>query len=122
MQDESKPRIDHHPLQTRPPQAEVPREGSFLASRCSQEKELSYVQGLRCRECKRHYEEAAIYVCDFCFGPLEVVYDYEAMQGRVTRESIAAGPLTMWRYRDLLPVRREHVVEIHNGFTPLIRA
>jgi threonine synthase len=83
---------------------------------------LSYVLGLRCRECKRHYEEAPIYVCEFCFGPLEVVYDYEAMQGRVTRESIAAGPLTMWRYRDLLPVRSERVVEMHNGFTPLVRA
>lgn len=83
---------------------------------------MSYVQGLRCRECKRNYEEAPIYVCEFCFGPLEVVYDYEAMKGRVTRASITAGPLTMWRYRDLLPVRREAVIEIHNGFTPLLRA
>ncbi len=46
----------------------------------------------------------ALHVCDYCFGPLEVTYDYERIAATVTRERIAAGPRTIWRYADLLPV------------------
>ncbi len=82
---------------------------------------MSYVKALRCRECGREYPLEPRHVCDFCFGPLEVNYDYEAMKGKVTRESIAAGPRSMWRYKDLLPVSGE-VVDLSTGFTPLLRA
>ncbi|MHB8294981.1 MAG: threonine synthase [Acidimicrobiales bacterium] len=81
-----------------------------------------YVSGLTCRECGRGFEAVAAHVCSFCFGPLEVSYDYEAIASVVTPETIAAGPLTIWRYADLLPVRREAPVDLGAGFTPLVRA
>jgi len=60
-------------------------------------------------------------LCDFCLSPLEVSYDYKAMAGAVTREKLAAGPPSMWRYADLLSVEGE-VVDIGTGFTPLTKA
>lgn len=83
---------------------------------------MSYVRALRCRECGREFPLDPIHVCDFCFGPVEAVYDYEEMAKGLTKESIAAGPLSMWRYRDLLPVGEGEVVDINGGFTPLLKA
>lgn len=83
---------------------------------------MPYVTGLRCRECARPYPAEALHVCEWCFGPLEVVYDYEAIAASVTRERIAAGPLTIWRYADLLPARPDGAVDLGAGFTPLVRA
>ncbi len=83
---------------------------------------MSYVIGLKCRECGQRYPIEPIHVCDMCFGPVEVEYDYEAMKGKVTRESIAAGPASLWRYRDLLPVEGEPATGEHSGWTPLRRA
>ena len=64
---------------------------------------MSFVEGLRCRECARAYPAQALHVCEWCFGPLEVVYDYAAIAAHVTRERIESGPATIWRYADLLP-------------------
>jgi len=61
-------------------------------------------------------------VCDFCFGPLEVTYDYERVAATISRERIEAGPRTIWRYADLLPVRDAAPVDLGAGFTPLVRA
>jgi threonine synthase len=83
---------------------------------------LSFVQGLVCRECARRYPAEALHACEWCFGPLEVVYDYEAIAGAVSRESIAAGPLSIWRYAPLLPVEQAGAVSLGAGFTPLVRA
>ena len=83
---------------------------------------MSYAKALRCRECGREYPLEPIHVCEFCFGPLEVVYDYEAIAKEISRDKITQGPTTMWRYRDLLPVKGEEVVDINAGFTPLIKA
>ncbi len=83
---------------------------------------MTHVQGLRCRECGREYEVAPIYTCEWCFGPLEVTYDYEAVASAISRESIAAGPLSIWRYQDLLPVERNPALDLGAGFTPLVRA
>lgn len=86
---------------------------------------MSYVLGLKCKECDHREPAAPATVCPECFGPLEVEYDYAAMRGRVTRESIAAGPKSLWRYRDLLPVDLPDgppTVGVHSGFTPLRRA
>ncbi|CAI7992396.1 Threonine synthase [Geodia barretti] len=83
---------------------------------------LSYVKSLRCRECGSDYPIEPQYVCDFCFGPLEVSYDYDAIARVISRERITKGPLTMWRYHDLLPVDAEMALDMHTGFTPLIRA
>jgi threonine synthase len=83
---------------------------------------MDTLNGLRCRECGRSGPAAPIHVCEFCFGPLDVAYRYEALAGRVTRDTIAAGPPSMWRYRDLLPIDGEVEVGRHAGFTPLVRA
>jgi threonine synthase len=81
-----------------------------------------FVEGLRCRECARTYPAEALHVCEWCFGPLEVVYDYEAIAATTSRERIAAGPKTIWRYADLLPARAEGAVDLGAGLTPLLRA
>jgi len=81
-----------------------------------------HVNGLRCRECGRDYPAEPIYTCEWCFGPLEVAYDYDAIKAAVSRESIAAGPLSLWRYSDLLPVASDAAVDLGTGFTPLVRA
>ena len=78
--------------------------------------------GLRCVECGRAYPDAPMQVCELCFGPLEVVYDHAALAGRLTRETIAAGPPSMWRYRDLLPVRGPIAGGAHVGLSPRVRA
>ncbi|HUH08395.1 MAG TPA: threonine synthase [Egibacteraceae bacterium] len=87
---------------------------------------MSYVQGLRCRECGREVGIAAVHVCEFCFGPLEVVYDYDAMRGQVTHRSIESGPDSIWRYADLLPELPgsdpAERVDLGAGFTPLVPA
>src|SRR3990172_9797757 len=83
---------------------------------------MPYAKALRCRECGREYNLEPLHVCEFCFGPLEVAYDYEAMHRNLTRESVERGPLSVWRYADLLPADSEHAVDINAGFTPLIRA
>jgi threonine synthase len=61
-------------------------------------------------------------VCDFCFSPVEVNYNYKAMAGVVRRERITEGPFGMWRYRDLLPVECKEEIDIGTGFTPLLKA
>ncbi|HEX6476153.1 MAG TPA: threonine synthase [Acidimicrobiales bacterium] len=84
---------------------------------------MAFIEGLRCRECARVYPAEALHVCDYCFGPLEVTYDYEAIADHVSVGSIAAGPDTIWRYADLLPVEAEAPsVDLGAGFTPLVRA
>jgi threonine synthase len=83
---------------------------------------MDHVTGLRCRECGREFPVEALHVCDYCFGPLEVAYDYEAIAASVTRAGIEAGPRSMWRYGDLLPVHDPAPVDLGAGFTPLVRA
>ena len=83
---------------------------------------MNHVIGLRCRECGRQYPAEALHVCDFCFGPLEVDYDYERIAASVTRERIAAGPRSIWRYRDLCRSTTTRPVDLGAGFTPLVRA
>ncbi len=85
-------------------------------------REGPFVEGLRCRECARSYPAEALHVCEWCFGPLEVVYDYEAIAASTSRERIAAGPKTIWRYADLLPASAEGAVDLGAGLTPLLRA
>ena len=83
---------------------------------------MAFATALRCRECHREFPLDPIYVCDFCFGPLEVVYDYEAMRKAVSREKIERGPLSVWRYADLLPCDQDAAVDIQAGLTPLVKA
>ena len=83
---------------------------------------MSFVQGLTCRECARPYPAIALHVCEYCFGPLEVSYDYERVAEVMTPERIASGPQTIWRYADLLPADAAAPVDLGAGFTPLVRA
>ncbi|MFN9623203.1 MAG: threonine synthase [Cyanobacteriota bacterium] len=68
------------------------------------------------------YDPGPRHVCeDVCFGPLEVVYDYDRIRSRVSRATIEAGPASIWRYRDFLPVA-DDPIDVGTGFTPLLRA
>ena len=83
---------------------------------------MGYVKGLKCRECARPYPAKPLHVCEFCFGPLEVDYDYPAIGAALTRQEIEAGPPSIWRYRALLPLDSEVTVGRYCGFTPLVQA
>jgi threonine synthase len=83
---------------------------------------MSFLKGLRCRECRTVYPVDALFVCDECFGPLEAYYDETARNAHVTRESIAEGPRTLWRYHDFLPSEYTPRVDLNDGWTPLLRA
>ena len=81
-----------------------------------------FTKALRCRECGKEYPLEAKYVCEFCFGPLEVAYNYDKIKKAVTREKIALRPTTMWRYKEFLPANGDDPVSIQEGWTPLVRA
>ena len=83
---------------------------------------MTHIKCLQCRECSREFPVEPLNVCDFCFGPLEVTYDYDSIARSVSRKSIEKGPLTMWRYHDFLPVEAEDAVDMGTGMTPLIKA
>src|SRR5262247_2586164 len=83
---------------------------------------MSYVKGLRCRECGGETPIAPLHVCETCFGPLEVQYDYDAIKRVLTRELIESRPRNLWRYRELLPVDGEPKIGLWSGYTPLVRA
>jgi len=83
---------------------------------------MSYVIGLKCKECGHRVPVSPVHVCEACFGPYEVEYDYARMKGKVTRQSISAGPKSLWRYRDFLPVEGEPKTGHFSGFTPLRKA
>jgi len=77
---------------------------------------------LRCRDCGRRFANAPLSSCDECFSPLEVVYDMDAAKRTFTREAIANGPTSMWRYQSLLPVPQDYVAPTPAGWTPLLVA
>ncbi len=81
-----------------------------------------YIKGLKCRECGREYPLNPINICEYCFGPLEVNYNYDLIGEDVTRDKIMGGPNTLWRYKKLLPVSGNKIIDISAGFTPLIKA
>src|SRR5215469_17034596 len=75
---------------------------------------------LRCRECQKSWGNAPRSICQDCFSPLEVGYDYEAVH--LTRERIAQRPPNMWRYAELLPLPADYHPHLAVGFTPLVSA
>ncbi len=77
---------------------------------------------LKCKECGTEYELKATHVCELCFGPLEVTYDYSALSRTVTRETIQAGPNSIWRYRPFLPVATDTPIDVGTGMTPLVQS
>lgn len=83
---------------------------------------MSRLRGLKCRECGQAYDHAPVHVCELCFGPLEVDYDYEAIGRALTREVIESRPFSMWRYAELLPLDHAPTVGTKVGGTPLRKA
>ncbi len=83
---------------------------------------MSRVKSLKCRECGEEYPIEPINVCEFCFGPLEVDYDYDLIRKNISKDKIKSGPLTIWRYKDLLPIENQNIIDIGTGFTPLTKA
>ena len=83
---------------------------------------MSYVKNLKCRECGQDYPISPLHVCEMCFGPLEVVYDYARITAAISRAAIERRPHNLWRYRELLPVEGEPEIGLNSGFTPLVRA
>jgi len=88
----------------------------------NQTKTNATFRALKCKECGAEYELQAMHVCEYCFGPLEVAYDYSVLRETVTRESIQKGPHSIWRYRPFLPVATDNPIDVGTGLTPLVRA
>ena len=82
----------------------------------------SHIAGLRCRACGRPEAIGPNFVCTACFGPLEVVYDYDVARERLTRETIAARAPGIWRYLELLPVDAAPARGLAVGSTALVDA
>jgi threonine synthase len=80
------------------------------------------VTALRCKECGTEYPLEAAYVCEACFGPLEVAYDYSGFRADEVRRRIQAGSSGIWRYADFLPFSSRPASAIEPGLTPLVRA
>ena len=80
------------------------------------------VQALQCKECRQTYPLDARYVCEHCFGPLEVAYDLTGLDAGSVRRRIQAGPQTIWRYADFLPFDGPPAPGLPVGMTPLQRA
>jgi threonine synthase len=80
-------------------------------------------EALKCKECHSTYELDASYVCEQCFGPLEVSYDHSTLDDApALRRKVQAGPPSIWRYADFLPFPRRPQTALDAGFTPLIRS
>ena len=80
------------------------------------------VQALQCKECRQTYPLDARYVCETCFGPLEVAYDLSPLDPAETKRRIQAGPQTIWRYSDFLPFEGPPAPGLPVGLTPLQKA
>src|SRR6476646_3215454 len=77
---------------------------------------------LRCRECHKSWGNVPKSICEECFSPLEIFFDYDSVRNDFTREKIAAGPPNIWRYSALLPLPENHEPTLPVGFTPLIKS
>ena len=82
----------------------------------------TFCQALSCRVCATEHPLEATGSCSRCFGPLDPVYDWDGLRRTVTRERIEAGPTSIWRYADLLPVAVPDEPRLAPGFTPLVPA
>lgn len=83
---------------------------------------MAKMKALICRECGKEYPMEALHVCELCFGPLEVKYNYDEIKEAMSRASIEAGPKSLWRYKELLPIEGSPTIGLHAGMTPLVHA
>src|SRR5215212_6015348 len=87
-----------------------------------QERTMSTLEALKCKECGERYPLDARYVCDVCFGPLEVAYDFSGLDAGEVKRRIQSGPQDIWRYADFLPFEQRPQTALAAGVTPLVRA
>ena len=83
---------------------------------------MSFVKGLKCRECNREYPVKLLAGCEECFGPLEADYHYEAIAKVLSPNVLDARPKSIWKYRELLPLDSDPKIGLGTGGTPLLRA
>src|SRR3954453_16272288 len=83
---------------------------------------MSSLESLKCKECGEKYALDARYVCDVCFGPLEVAYDYSGLDATEVKRRIQGGPQDIWRYADFLPFEQRPQTALAAGVTPLVKA
>ena len=83
---------------------------------------MAKMKALICRECGKEYPTEALHVCELCFGPLEVKYNYDEIKEAMSRASIETGPKSLWRYKELLPIEGGPTIGLHAGMTPLVHA
>jgi threonine synthase len=83
---------------------------------------MSHVIGLKCRECGAEYPAVIQNTCYECFGPLEVNYDWDYISDHISKENIASGPKSIWRYAELLPLESEKRIDLGAGFNKLHHA
>jgi threonine synthase len=83
---------------------------------------MSELHELICRDCRKRWGNAPRSICEDCFSPLEVTYDFASLRPRISREKIADGPPSIWRYASLLPLLPECQPSIPVGYTPLLEA
>ena len=83
---------------------------------------MAAVEALQCKECRTSYPLEARYVCEQCFGPLEVSYDFSRLDAAEVKRRMQAGPQSIWRYADFLPFEQQPRTALAAGITPLVRA
>ena len=83
---------------------------------------MAKMQALICRECGKEYPTEAVHVCELCFGPLEVKYNYDEIREKMSRTSVETGPKSLWRYKELIPIEGHPTIGLHAGMTPLVHA
>src|SRR5258708_5158356 len=80
---------------------------------------MNKIKSLKCKELGQENPAVPKHICEFFFGPLEAVYDYEWIMKEISREKIASRAPTLWRYWEYLPVETQDVITLHEGYTPL---
>ncbi|MEE2821589.1 MAG: threonine synthase [Acidobacteriota bacterium] len=83
---------------------------------------MSYLKSLQCKHCGKEYPPDRSFVCLECFGPLEVTYDYAAIQTDISPIVFSQRAQNLWRYRELLPLEGDPIQGFNSGYTPLVKA
>jgi threonine synthase len=96
--------------------------GGFFVGGDDKKEDRMSLESLKCKECGTAYELDARYVCENCFGPLEVAYDHSGLDAREAKRRIQAGSQGIWRYADFLPFEGRPGDPLEPGLTPLLRA
>ena len=82
---------------------------------------MGIIKALKCRECSKEYPPEFLYICEDCFGPLDVLYNFADKITKQTFEN--RSDLTYWRYFEILPIEdKKNIVSLSGAITPLQKA